>query len=111
MTTEDPYVEARGDRYYVRGHRVPLIALAVMWKDGASPETIHENYPTLSLAQVLGGLAFYLEHQDQVDADLKADEADFERAREAARAANPGRYAELEARVAALRNRRAVAQS
>jgi uncharacterized protein (DUF433 family) len=108
---EDPYVELRGDRFYLRGHRIPVIALAVLWREGASPETIHDNYPTLSLAQVLGGLAFYLSHQDQVDVELKADEAAFERAREAARAANPTRYAELEARIAALRDRRAHAAS
>ena len=44
MQTEKSYVEMRDGQYAVIGHRVPLAALAAFWRDGASPETICENY-------------------------------------------------------------------
>lgn len=35
-----------------------------------SPEQLQEQLPQLSLAQVYGALAFYLQHQAEIDADL-----------------------------------------
>ena len=36
-------------------------------RKGADPETIQSHYPTLSVEQVNGAIAFYLSHKDEVD--------------------------------------------
>lgn len=105
MSTEDPYVEERDGRYYVRGSRVPLTGLSLLWQEGASAEYIVENYPSLSLAQVHGALAFYLEHRALIDQHQVEDRTRGDAARAAKRAADPERYAELERRFAAIRAR------
>ena len=77
------YVEQREENYFVRGSRVSLDSLVYGFRDGESPETIRDNFPTLSLAQVYGAIAFYLSHQAEIDAHLKAKQAAFEAARRA----------------------------
>src|ERR1022692_1456390 len=59
------YVEERGGGYYVAGSRVSLPSVIFGFRDGASPETIRQNFPSLSLAQVYGAIAFYLSHPDE----------------------------------------------
>lgn len=100
---EHPYVELRAGMHYVRGSRVPLESLIWLWRDGQSAETIREAYPTLQLAEVYGALAYYLDHQAEVDAELAAGLAQFEAQRAAAEAADPARYATLRQRFAAAR--------
>ena len=49
---------------------------------GWSPEEIHYHHTHLSLAQIHGALAYYFDHQPQLDAELarrKAYAADLER--------------------------------
>jgi uncharacterized protein (DUF433 family) len=38
---------------------------------GSSPEEIHFQHPTLSLAQIHGALTYYYENQDQVDQQIR----------------------------------------
>ncbi len=64
---EHPYVEMREGVRYVRGSRVPLESLVWLWGDGQSAEAIREANPTLRLAEVYGALAYYLDHQSEVD--------------------------------------------
>jgi uncharacterized protein (DUF433 family) len=59
------YVEERGGGYYLAGSRVSLASVILGFRDGASPETIRQNFPSLSLAQVYGAIAFYLSHPDE----------------------------------------------
>ncbi|SRR5581483_12194266 len=96
----ETYVEEKDGVLYVRGSRVPLESLVWPWRDGHSAEEIHEGYSTLTLAEVYGALAYYLDHyyldhRPEVDQRLSASAADFERQRAAAEAANPTRYAAL----------------
>jgi uncharacterized protein (DUF433 family) len=56
------YVEEREGSYYVAGSRVSLASLIFAFREGASPETIRQNFPALSLGQVYGAIAFYLNH-------------------------------------------------
>jgi uncharacterized protein (DUF433 family) len=65
------YVEERGGGYYVAGSRVSLASVIFGFRDGASPETIRQNFPSLSLAQVYGAIAFYLSHPDESEAYLQ----------------------------------------
>ena len=76
------YVEQREENYFVRGSRVSLDSLVYGFLDGESPETIRDNFPTLTLAQVYGAIAFYLSHQVEIDAYLKAKQSSFEAARQ-----------------------------
>jgi uncharacterized protein (DUF433 family) len=102
------YVEERDGRVYLRGSRVPLTALAALWSEGASPEAMVEHYPTLTLSQVFGGLAFYLEHREEIDRHRREDQTQFAAARAAQRATEPERYAELQRRFEAARAREHV---
>jgi uncharacterized protein (DUF433 family) len=38
---------------------------------GSSPEDIHFQYPHLSLAQVYAALAYYYEHQNELDSEIQ----------------------------------------
>lgn len=38
---------------------------------GSSPEEIHFQHPTLSLAQIYGALTYYYENQDKVDEQIR----------------------------------------
>ncbi len=106
---EHPYVELRAGVRYLRGSRVPLESLIWLWRDGESAEAIREAYPALRLAEVYGALAYYLDHQTEVDHDLAEGLAQFEAQRAAAEAAaaeaaDPARYATLRQRFAAARD-------
>jgi uncharacterized protein (DUF433 family) len=69
MTHE--YVERRDGGLYVAGSRVSLASIIYAFRDGASPESIRQSFPTLSLAQVYGAIAFYLNHPQESEADLQ----------------------------------------
>jgi len=91
------YVEQRDGGYYVSGTRVSLDSVVYAFLRGESPEGIVESFPALSLEQAYGAIAFYLAHQQTVDAYLQKGRADFERMREEARREHPALYAKLEA--------------
>ncbi len=75
------YVEQREANYFIRGSRVSLDSVVHGFLNGETPETIRDNFPTLSLEQVYGAIAYYLAHQNEVDPYLKAKREDFEKAR------------------------------
>jgi len=52
-------VEKRDGGYYVAGSRVSLASIIHEYRDGAAAETIRQNFPTLSLEQIRGAIAFY----------------------------------------------------
>ena len=66
---------------------------------GETPETICQAYPSLTLEQVYGAIAYYLAHRDQVDAELAAQETEVSRLRELSRMRN----ADLRSRLADAR--------
>lgn len=65
------YVEERGGGYYVAGSRVSLASVIFGFREGASPEAIRQNFPSLSPAQVYGAIAFYLSHPDESETYLQ----------------------------------------
>lgn len=104
MTKE--YVEEKEGVYRVGATRVSLDSVVYEFRRGASPESIQRSYPSLSLEQVYGAIAFYLANQTSVDQYLIEGEEEFERLRQASRAANPEWYAKMErARKEALASR------
>lgn len=70
MTTND-YIEQRDGGFYIKGTRVPLDSIVHEFRNGASPESIRQAFPTLTLEQVYGAIAFYLGHPDEVDASIR----------------------------------------
>lgn len=70
----------RNGGYYVSGARVSLDSLVYAFRAGESPESIQQDFPSLSLEQVYGAIAFYLGHQDEVDASIREGEAELRRA-------------------------------
>src|SRR5947209_19641503 len=64
------YVEQRGGGFYVQGTRVSLDSIVHSFREGESPETILENFDTLTLEQVYGAITYYLANQPAVDAYL-----------------------------------------
>jgi uncharacterized protein (DUF433 family) len=55
-------------RHYLAGTRISLDSIVQCFNEGLSPETILGEFETLTLAQVFGAIAFYLENQPAVDA-------------------------------------------
>jgi uncharacterized protein (DUF433 family) len=79
------YIEQRDSGYYIAGTRVPLDCIVFEFRNGASPESIRQTFPTLTLEQVYGAVAFYLGHQAEVDISVR----DAERAWSAFEASRP----------------------
>jgi uncharacterized protein (DUF433 family) len=86
--------------YRVVDTRVMLDSVIAAFHQGHSPETIQQQYPTLSLEAVYGSIAFYLANASEVDAYLRRQDAEWKKARALAEA-NPSPVAE---RLRALRN-------
>lgn len=57
---------------------------------GSSPEEMHSQYPHLSLAQIHSALAYYHDHQVDLDAQMARDRAEIQRIRDQA-GETPGR--------------------
>ncbi len=73
------YIEQRNGGFYVVGARVSLDSIAYSFKAGDSPKTIRKNFSSLTLEQVYGAIAFYLAHEQEVDANIREWEEDLQR--------------------------------
>jgi len=79
-------VDAQGVAW-ISGTKVKVIEVALdKLAPGSSPEEMHFQYPHLSLAQIHAALAYYYEHQTELDAEIQRrwQEANELAAREAA---------------------------
>lgn len=57
---------------WISGANVKVIELAVdKLAHGSSPEEMHFQYPHLSLAQIHAALAYYYDHQLELDAEIQ----------------------------------------
>jgi uncharacterized protein (DUF433 family) len=65
----------------VAGSRVSLDSVVHAYWEGLSPEAIAEEFPTLSLEQVYGAIAFYLRHRREIDSYLESQDARWEELR------------------------------
>jgi uncharacterized protein (DUF433 family) len=82
-----------GGRPRIDGHRITVEDVAI-WHErmGMSADEIVSAYPTLSLSDVHGALAYYFENRERIDADIEEGKrlAEEMRAR-----AGPSRLQEL----------------
>jgi uncharacterized protein (DUF433 family) len=90
------YVNVDGDSYRITGTRVSLDSVVYDYLSGLSPESIADNFDTLSLEQVYGAITFYLSHQNEVEQHLMQNRAKFEALRKQARKSHPLLYRKLE---------------
>ena len=57
---------------------VPLDSVVAAFHQGHSPEMIRSQYPSLTLEEVYGAVAYYLAHRGEVEAYLKRQDALWE---------------------------------
>jgi uncharacterized protein (DUF433 family) len=93
---EKSYVTQAKDGYRVMGSRVSLDSIVYDFLSGLSPESIVDNYDTLTLEQVYGAITYYLAHRAEIDAHLQHNRAKFDSLRLQARASHPLLYQKLE---------------
>ena len=99
------YVEQKDGAYRVAGSRVSLDSIVYEFLNGQAPETIQENFPTLSLEQVYGAITYYLAHRDEIDDYLQEGDVEFEALQQCTREANPALTRKLyEARRSTVRS-------
>jgi uncharacterized protein (DUF433 family) len=94
MTRE--YIEQRNGGYYVAKSRVSLDSIVYAFRGGESPETIQQNFPSLTLEQVYGAIAFYLSRQVEVDANIQEGEEESHRSVRPLNQRKPEAYVRLQ---------------
>src|SRR5437763_483246 len=64
-----------GGRACIAGHRI-RVADIVAWHErrGYSPDEVVGLFPGLTLGDVHAAIAYYFDHRDEVEADLRLDE-------------------------------------
>lgn len=70
------YLDEQG-RARIHGTRTKVILVAIDHKNGMDAGEIHDAYPYLSLAQIHAALAYYYEHQAEMDAKIAQDEQEI----------------------------------
>lgn len=75
------YVEERNGSFGIIGSRVSLESIVIPFLDGASPESLVDEFPTLSLEQVYGAITFYLANRAEMSGYLKETEDFWKEAR------------------------------
>ncbi|MBI4876250.1 MAG: DUF433 domain-containing protein [Acidobacteria bacterium] len=65
-----------GGRACVAGHRVRVLDV-VAWSEhqGMTPDEIVSHVPSLTLADVHAALAYYFEHLEEIQEDMRAERA------------------------------------
>ncbi len=67
-----------GGRLRIDGTRITVNQIVVLYKQGCRAEAIADKYPHLTLAQVYSALAHYHANQEEIEADLEAEEKETE---------------------------------
>src|SRR5262249_59529914 len=64
-----------GGKPRIAGHRIK-VQHVVVWHErlGKAPDQIVSEHPGLSLADIYAALAYYWDHREEIDADIKSDE-------------------------------------
>ncbi|WP_322744405.1 DUF433 domain-containing protein [Coleofasciculus sp. LEGE 07092] len=68
-----------GGRPRIAGRRLSVQQIAVLSKQGLSPQEIVREYEGLTLAQVHAGLAYYYANTEEIEAYLAQEKAEYDR--------------------------------
>jgi uncharacterized protein (DUF433 family) len=90
------YVEQRDGGYYVAGTRISLDSVVYSFKEGQSPEAIQVDFPVLRRSQIYGAIAFYLDHEAEVDQHLEDTRREFESSGVPMSTANPALWEKIQ---------------
>jgi uncharacterized protein (DUF433 family) len=94
------HVQERDGDYFVGSTRVTLGSAIATWQQsGERPERVTEAFPSVSLADAYGAIAFYLDHRQELDQFFAEQLREFERLRSESQAADPEFYADLRRRM------------
>src|ERR1700746_2317255 len=64
-----------GGKPRMAGHRITVKHIVMCHqRAGESPDEIVSAYPSLTLSDVYAALAYYFDHKEEIDADIKADD-------------------------------------
>ena len=93
---QSQYIEQRDGGYYVAGTRISLDSVVYSFNEGNSPEAIQEDFPSLKRSQIYGAIAFYLDHQAEIDNYLEETEREFESSGIPMAQANPALWEKIQ---------------
>lgn len=68
-----------GGRPIISGTGVTVQRIAVLYKNGNSPEEIARKIEHLSLAQIHSAIAYYHLNREAIEADIAAEDSEYER--------------------------------
>ena len=100
----DTLIRERDGNLLVAASRVSLQTIVTARRRGETPEAIQENFPTLSLAEVYGALAYYFEHRDELETRFAEEQRILDELDAANRAAHADFFDAMHARFAAARS-------
>ena len=71
FTQTVPLIQESDGTIHVTDSRVTLDTLVGAFQKGATAEQVQDSFPSLSLQEIYATIAYYLEHQSEVEAYLK----------------------------------------
>jgi uncharacterized protein (DUF433 family) len=72
LSQSTPLVQGEDGAVRVTDSRVTLDSIARAFDEGATAEQIQDSFPSLTLREIYGAIAYYLEHRAEVGEYLKA---------------------------------------
>src|SRR5581483_9305068 len=90
------YIDQEDDALRIAGTRVGLSSIVAALQEGESPEKIADEFPTVTVAQVNGAIAYYLENQKLMDEFFAEVDHEFFRQVRPLSETNPELFARLE---------------
>jgi uncharacterized protein (DUF433 family) len=67
-----PLTRGEGGTFRIMGTHVTLDSIMREFKDGATPEQIQEDFPSVTLSDIYSVIAYYLQHPRAVEDYLSA---------------------------------------
>jgi uncharacterized protein (DUF433 family) len=78
LTQTTPLAQEADGTVRLTGSRVTLDTLIGAFQKGATAEQIQDSFPSLSLRQIYGAIAYYLEYETEVETYLRERRAEAE---------------------------------
>jgi uncharacterized protein (DUF433 family) len=70
-----PHIERKrgvcGGHPVIKDTRFPVSSVAIHYRRGLTAEDILRDFPQLTPTQVYGALAYYFDHQEEIDAEIE----------------------------------------
>ena len=101
------YIDQQDGALRIVGTRVSLSSVVIRFQEGHSPERIIQSFPTLTLAQVYGAIAYYLDNKKLIDDYFAEVDREFEQLVPPLSQSNPELFARLQAAREKMSSKRA----